>query len=219
MTAAKVVDVISRLPGCAGQASDAVWAYTPVKMEDAPQLRRLPALGCPTIWIHLPRSRYPKMVGQKIQDPVVPLERNLYGHPWTGLLWERDFEKVSSMGMFIRAPRKRLLSLAVNVDDIKMGGKKNNMKPTWDNVMKQVDLEEPTFLFDQVYLGCTQHGCKPNLKIVQENKDLLESLISAGTIKHMLVRRLLEEVLVTSVIRCCVLVENVPIILKQDFVK
>ena len=32
MTAAKVMDIISRLPGCAGQAADAVSAYTQVKM-------------------------------------------------------------------------------------------------------------------------------------------------------------------------------------------
>ena len=31
MTAAKVMDIISRLPGCAGQAADAVSAYTQVK--------------------------------------------------------------------------------------------------------------------------------------------------------------------------------------------
>ena len=31
MTAAKVMDIISRLPGCAGQAADAVSAYTRVK--------------------------------------------------------------------------------------------------------------------------------------------------------------------------------------------
>ena len=29
-----------------------------------------------------------------VEDPVVPLERNLYGHPLAGLLWERQFEKV-----------------------------------------------------------------------------------------------------------------------------
>ena len=38
MTAAKVMDFISRLPGCAGPAADAVSAYTQVKMEDAPSL-------------------------------------------------------------------------------------------------------------------------------------------------------------------------------------
>ena len=31
MTAAKVMDIITRLPGCAGQAADAVSAYTKVK--------------------------------------------------------------------------------------------------------------------------------------------------------------------------------------------
>ena len=34
MTAAKIMDIISRLPGCDGQAADAVSAYTQVKMED-----------------------------------------------------------------------------------------------------------------------------------------------------------------------------------------
>ena len=29
-----------------------------------------------------------------MKDPVVPLERNLYGHPLAGLLWERQFEKI-----------------------------------------------------------------------------------------------------------------------------
>ena len=33
MTAAKVMDIISRLPGCAGQAADAVSAFSQVKME------------------------------------------------------------------------------------------------------------------------------------------------------------------------------------------
>ena len=38
MTAAEIMDIISRLPGCAGQAADAVFAYTQVKMEDASTL-------------------------------------------------------------------------------------------------------------------------------------------------------------------------------------
>ena len=38
MTAAKVMDMTSRLPGCAGQAADAVSAYTQVKMADAPSV-------------------------------------------------------------------------------------------------------------------------------------------------------------------------------------
>ena len=38
MTAAKIMDIMSRLPGCDGQAADAVSAYTQVKMEDAHKL-------------------------------------------------------------------------------------------------------------------------------------------------------------------------------------
>ena len=45
MTAAKVMDIISRLPGCAGQAADAVSLYTQVKMEDAPKSLKIPQVG------------------------------------------------------------------------------------------------------------------------------------------------------------------------------
>ena len=52
--AAKVMDFISRLPGCAGQAADAVSACTQVNMEDAPKLMKIPKSECPDIWIRLP---------------------------------------------------------------------------------------------------------------------------------------------------------------------
>ena len=49
MTIAKVRDIISRLPGCEGQAADAVSAKTQVKMEDAPTLLKVPKSECPDI--------------------------------------------------------------------------------------------------------------------------------------------------------------------------
>ena len=60
MTAAKVMDVIARLPGRAGQAADAVPAYTQVKLEDAPSLLKIPKSECPDIWIRPPRHKWPK---------------------------------------------------------------------------------------------------------------------------------------------------------------
>ena len=45
MTAAKIMDIISRLPGCDGQAADAVSAYTQVKMEDAHKLSKKYQIG------------------------------------------------------------------------------------------------------------------------------------------------------------------------------
>ena len=47
MTAAKITDVNSRLPGCDGQAADAVSAYTQVKMESAHKLFKIPKSECP----------------------------------------------------------------------------------------------------------------------------------------------------------------------------
>ena len=91
MTAAKIMVIITRLRGCDGQAADAVSAYTQVKMEDAHKLLKIPKSECPDIWIRLPRQKWPKS-WSNMEDPVVPLERNLYGHPLAGLLWERQFE-------------------------------------------------------------------------------------------------------------------------------
>ena len=48
---------------------------------------------CPDVWIRLPRHKWPK-TWSSMEDPVVPLERNLYGHPLAGLLWERQCEKI-----------------------------------------------------------------------------------------------------------------------------
>ena len=62
-------------------------------MEDAHKLLKIPKSECPDIWIRLPRHKWPKS-WSSMEDPVVPLERNLYGHPLAGLLWERQFEKI-----------------------------------------------------------------------------------------------------------------------------
>ena len=62
MTAAKIMDIISRLPGCDGQAADAVSAYTQVKMDDAHKLLKITKSECPDIWIRLPRQMAKIMV-------------------------------------------------------------------------------------------------------------------------------------------------------------
>ena len=70
MTAAKIMDIISRLPGCDGQAADAVSAYTQVKMEDAPTFW-IPKSECPDIWIRLPRHNWPKS-WSSMEDTLTP---------------------------------------------------------------------------------------------------------------------------------------------------
>ena len=187
MTAAKVMDIISRLPGCDGQAADAVSAYTQVKMEDAHQLLKIPKSECPDIWIRLPRHKWPKS-WSSIEDPVVLLERNLYGHPLAGLLWERQFEKILlkygwekvSNWECLFVHRQKGLFLSVYVDDIKLAGKKQNIDPMWKLLNKEVALGEPTSFLDHENLGCTRRQCEISKDIVDNCRTMFESRISAG---------------------------------------
>ena len=143
MTAAKIMDIISRLPGCDGQAADAVSAYTQVKMEDAHKLLKIPKPECPDIWIRLPRHKWPKS-WSSMEDPVVPLERKLYGHPLARLLWEKEFENVLLKHGWEKIPnweclfvhREKGLLLSVYVDDMKLAGKKQNLDPMWKVLKK-----------------------------------------------------------------------------------
>ena len=50
--------------------------------------------------------------------------------------------------------RQQSLSLSVYVDDFKMAGKKHNLAPMRNRLMKHVDLEKATTLLDQEWLGC-----------------------------------------------------------------
>ena len=187
MTAAKIMDIISRLPGCAGQAADAVSAYTQVKMEDAPKLLKIPKSECPDIEIRPPRHKWPKS-WSSMEDPVVPLERNLYGLPLAGLLWERQCENILLQHGWEKVPnweslfvhRAKGLFLSVYVDDIKLAGKKQNIDPMWKVLNKEVDLGQPTSFFDHVYLGCTERQCETSKDTVDNYRTMFESRISAG---------------------------------------
>ena len=134
-TAAKVMDIISRLPGCEGQAADTVSACTQVQMEDAPKLLKIPKSECRDIWIRLRRHKWPKS-WSSMEDSVVRLERNLHGHLSAGLLWEssagllseRQFEKIRWKYGWEKIPnleclfvhrKKKGLFLSVYLDDIK----------------------------------------------------------------------------------------------------
>ena len=86
MTAAKVMDIISRLPGCAGQA-DAVSAYTRVIMEDAPKLLKIPKSECPDIWIRLPRHKWPN------HGPVWKTQSFLLNEICMVIFWQDYYEK------------------------------------------------------------------------------------------------------------------------------
>ena len=189
MTAAKIMGIIFRLSSYDGHAADAVSAYTQVTMEDAHKLMlKIPKSECPDIWIRLPRHKWPKS-WSSMEDPVVPLERNFYGHPLAGLLWERQFEKILLKHGWEKIPnweclfvhRVKGLFLSVYVDDIKLAGKKQNLDPMW----KLLNQEEPTSFLDHENLGCTQRQCEISQNIVDNYRTMYESRISAGGLEKL----------------------------------
>ena len=119
------------------------------------KLLRIPKSGCPGIWIRLPQHKWPKS-WSGMEDPVVPLERNLYGRPSAGLLWERQCEKILLEHGWVKVPnweclfvhREKGLFLSVCVDDIKLAGKKQKIDPIWKVRNEQVDSGEPPSFFD-----------------------------------------------------------------------
>ena len=181
------MDIKSRLPGCAGQAADAVSAYTQVKMEGAPKLLKIPKSECPDIWIRLPTHKWPKS-WSSVEDPVFPLDRNLYGHRSAGLFWDRPFEKILLRYAWEKiynwecffVHREKGLFLTVYVDDIKLAGKKQNIDPMWKVLNKEFDLGEPTSFLDHVYLVCTQRQCEISKDIFDSYGTTFEYRISTG---------------------------------------
>ena len=144
----------------------------PGKMQDVPKLLKIP--------IRLPRDKMAQIM-VSIEDPVVPLERNLYGHPFLArLLWERQLQKILLQHggenvsnwecLFVH---REGLFLSVYVDDIKLAGKKQNIDPMWKVLNKAVDFGEPTSFHDHVYLGCTQRQCV----LALDSWDLLVSVL------------------------------------------
>ena len=118
------------------KAAGAVSVHSQVKMEDAHKLLKIPKSECPDIWFRLPRHKWPKS-WSGMEDPVVPLERNLYGHLLAGLVWEWQFDKALYKHGCEKVPdweclfvnREKGLFLSVYTDEIELAGKKQNIYP------------------------------------------------------------------------------------------
>ena len=93
MTAAKVMDVMAGLPGCAGLAADAVLAYTLVKLEDAPSLLKVPKSECPDLETST-KTQVAQIMVQHGRPSRFFLREICTVILLPGLLWERQFEKV-----------------------------------------------------------------------------------------------------------------------------
>jgi len=167
IAAAKFLDAIARMPGCHGEDSDAVGAYTQVDLEEAQKLGGVAEIV--ETWITLPPGRRPPS-WSKIKNPVCKLRLNLYGHPLAGLYWEKHcqnaiekagFNKVSGWECLYENKEKELF-LSVYVDDFKMAGNEANMAPMWATLGASIELEPPIPLDGNTYLGIGQSEVTPS---------------------------------------------------------
>ena len=127
---------------------------------------QIPTSECPDIRIRLPKHKWPKS-WSSMEDPIVPLKRNLHSHPLAGLFWERQFEKVLlehgwanfKLWMFICKPSKR--TIPISVCGWHQTGRQNRKHQTYleNSDERRWYLEEPTSFLDHVYLGCTEREC------------------------------------------------------------
>ena len=103
--------------------------------------------------------RLPKHRSSSRKDPVVPLERNLRGHPVARLcgksnsrvllkyIWEKF-----QIGNACSSTEKNTILVMWTIN--KLAGKKQNISLTWKISMKDVDLGEPTSFLDHVTKAC-----------------------------------------------------------------
>ena len=93
--------------------------------------------------------------------------------------------KSSKLRMFIREPIQKDDSYLCMWTIHKLAGKKQNINPTWKVLMKEVDFGRSTSFLDHVYLGCTQRECQTGKYIVDSERNMFESLISAGAMEKL----------------------------------
>ena len=159
---------ISRLPGCMDK-QQTQYRFIP-KSENGrcSQIIENSQIGVSRHLDSSTTTKWPKS-WTSMEDPVVPLERNLYGHPLAGLLWERQFEKILLKHGQEKIPnweclfvhREKGLFLSVYVDDIKLAGKKQNLDPMWKEYSTKKLIWENQHLS---WIMCTWAALNDNAK-------------------------------------------------------
>ena len=135
LTAVKVRTLLPHYLDAQDKQATQLSAYTQVKMEDVPTLWNLPKSEGPDMWTRPPPYKRATTL-HKIEERVVPMERNLYGQSFGGLLRKTQFGKVLLENGWENAPtweclvvhRQQGLFLAVYVDDIKMARRNQNLE-------------------------------------------------------------------------------------------
>jgi len=152
MEASKVCDAYGMLAGNVLQSSDAEQAYCQADLD-----------GTET-WIRVPATKRKAEWGNKVM--VLPLHKALYGHPNSGVYWERHCEeRVFKLG-FVKIGSNaewrscyfhpvRKIFLMIYVDDFKMVGPISPVAQTWTELQAVIKMTAPEPVTH--FLGCAHH--------------------------------------------------------------
>ena len=193
VTAAKIMDIISRLPGCDGQAADAVSAYTQVKSGRCSQIIENSKIG---VSRHLDSSTTTH--NGLNHGPVSKTQSFLLSEIFTVILWQDCYGKGNLRRSYWNTAGRKFQIGNVSLCIIKKDYSYLCMWMTWNwlernkiwigcgtYLNKEVDLGEPTSFLDHEYLGCTQRQCEMSKDIVDNYRAMFESRISAGGIENL----------------------------------
>ena len=148
--ASRLADFYACLPGHAVKLADGIQAYIQAKLKG------------PLCWVELPTDAWPPEIQYwKFRCPVVRLDKELYGHPDSGTMWEQHCDqKVQEIGfkpigeewpsMYFHDELKLLLVIYVN--DLKLAGPSENLAKGWEMLRNFLRIEPETDL--GLYLGC-----------------------------------------------------------------
>ena len=140
--------------------------------------------------MRIPKRKWPEEWKGKYIDPVVPLNRPLYGHPYAGLCWEKYCTEAMEKCGFTKVPRwesmyvkyKDRLFLSIYVDDLLLTGAKENMDKTWkalrDPKLGGIELDPQQPAQGNVYLGCKMSACAVDKEVVKNKSKLWTSLLA-----------------------------------------
>ena len=188
MAAAKVMDIISRLPGCAGQAADAVSAYTQVKNGTCSQSIENSQIG---VSRHLDSSTTTQMAKIMVQCGR-PSRSSWAKSLWSSsgrtvigkAIWENPFEarlgEGFQLGMLIRTPWKRVVLICV-CGSHKIGWKETKHWSDVEITQQRSRFGRTNILPWSCILVCTQRQCVISRDILDNYRTMFESRISAAS--------------------------------------
>ena len=113
----------------------------------------------------------------------------------------------SKLGMSLCTSWKRIVLICV-CEWHTIGWKDTNIHPMWKELMKEIDLGEPTSFLDHVHLGCTQRECHISKDIVDNYQNMFESRISVGAVESYLILRNLAQTFLHGPLICKVMQRN-----------